>query len=60
MALSAITIAGWRATVGRTGFTLGLLLATAAGALLDRPAHGGAASGRPGCGCRPGCARPGC
>ena len=34
MALSAITIAGWRATVGRTGFTLGLLLATAAGALL--------------------------
>jgi len=34
MALSAIAIAAWRATVGRTAFTLGLLLATAAGALL--------------------------
>jgi hypothetical protein len=34
MALSAIAVAAWRAAVGRTAFTLGLLLATAAGALL--------------------------
>jgi hypothetical protein len=34
MALSAVAIAAWRATVRRTAFTLGLLLASTAGAIL--------------------------
>jgi hypothetical protein len=34
MALSAVAVAAWRLTVRKSAFTLGLLLATAAGALL--------------------------
>ena len=46
-ALSAIAIASWRATVGKSGFTLMLLLATTAGALLTgrRTATAGLAVG---------------